>query len=166
MSVLTEAEIFDCLVSNFKLAAEDCDALAKRPVSGPAYMSLRDCLASIDGAMKQAAFWREDQRWLLISEQIPQAHKLAGEWLRGVEVESDTPGVMIRRPIPEGELHPCFAKLAEFLRFCAVETEKLRHAKTNKTGAYLLDPGSSSRRAGHVGWQPRESGLIVPAGAA
>lgn len=166
MSALTENEIFDCLIANFRLAAEDCDALAKRPISGPAYVDLRDHLALIDGAMKQAAFWREDERWLSISEQIPQAHRLAGEWLRGVEVESETPGVVIRRPIPAGELHPCFLKLAEFLRWCAVEAAKLKDAKTNQTGAYLIDRGTAHRRPGHFGWQGRNSGLIVPAGAA
>lgn len=166
MSDLSEAEIFDCLITNFRLAAEDCDALAKRPISGVAYVDLRDHLALIDGAMKQAAFWREDERWLDISEKVPVAHRLAGEWLRGVEVESDVPGVIIRKPIGAGELHPCFVKLAEFLRWCAVEAAKLKDAKTNQTGAYLIDRGTAPRRAGHMGWRGTQSGLIVPAGAA
>jgi hypothetical protein len=166
MSVLTEREIFDRLVASFKQAAEDCDALAKRPVSSPAYLSLRDELALIEGCFQQAAFWREDDRWLEIARQIPEAHRLAGEWLRGVEVESNTPGVVVRRPIPEGELHPMFVKLAEFLRWCAMKADEMRHAKTGKMGANLAPLPPGRRNISYSGWTATGSGLIVPASAA
>jgi len=166
MSQLTETEIFDRLVTSFKLAAEDCDTLAKRPISSPAYLSLRDELRTIEGAMQQASFFREDERWLDIARKIPEAHRLAGEWLRGVQVESDIPGVIVRKPIPAGELHPCFVKLAEFLRWCAVKADEIRHARTGRAGAYLNPVGRAERRQGHFGWAPRKSGLIVPASAA
>jgi len=166
MSVLTETEIFDRMVASFKQAAEDCDALAKRPVSGPAYLSLRDELALIEGCFQQAAFWREDERWLDIARQIPVAHRLAGDWLRGEEVESNTPGVVIRRPISEGRLHPMFVKLAEFLRWCAAKAEEMRHAKTGVMGANLRPIPRGERNVSHSGWAATNSGLIVPAGAA
>lgn len=166
MSVLTEQEIFDRMVASFKQAAEDCDALAKRPVSSPEYLSLRDELALIEGCFQQTAFWREDDRWLDIARQIPVAHRLAGEWLRGVEVESNTPGVVIRKPIPEGQLHPMFVKLAEFLRWCAAKAEEMRHAKTGRLGANLSPVPGGSRNVSHTGWTGTHSGLIVPASAA
>ena len=166
MSVLTENEIFSRMVASFKQAAEDCDALAKRPVSSPAYLSLRDELALIEGSFQQTAFWREDDRWLEIARQIPEAHRLAGEWLRGVEVESNTPGVVVRRPIPEGTLHPMFVKLAEFLRWCADKANEMRHAKTNVVGANLRPLPRGERNISQTGWTATNSGLIVPASAA
>lgn len=166
MSVLTENEIFSRMVASFKQAAEDCDALAKRPVSSPAYLSLRDELALIEGTFQQTAFWREDDRWLEIARQIPEAHRLAGEWLRGVEVESNTPGVIIRRPIPEGTLHPMFVKLAEFLRWCADKANEMRNAKTGSLGANLRPLPRGERNISHSGWTATNSGLIVPASAA
>jgi hypothetical protein len=165
MSQTTEAEIFDCLVTNFRLAAENCDTLANRPVSSPAYVNLRDELKLIEGAFHQACFWREDERWLDIARQIPEAHRLAGEWLRGVEVESDVPGAIVRRPIPEGQLHPMFAKLAEFLRWCAEKANELRHAKTGVMGANLRPIPHGPRNVSQQGWRAR-GGLIVPASAA
>lgn len=166
MSALTETEIFDCLITNFKLAAEHCDDLAKRPISGPAYLSLRDELALIEGAMQQASFWRGDHRWLEISRMIPEAHRLAGEWLRGVEVETDTPGLIVRRPIPAGELHPMFVKLAEFLRWAAVQAQEIKNAKTNKLGDLAYVAPRAPRNVSRQGWEPRASGLVIPAGAA
>ena len=166
MAALTEQEIFNRMVASFKQAAEDCDVLAKRPISSPAYLSLRDELALIEGTFQQTAFFREDDRWLEIARQIPVAHKLAGEWLRGVEVESNTPGVVIRRPIPAGTLHPMFVKLAEFLRWCAAKADEMRHSKTGVVGANLRPIPRGNRNVSHSGWAATDSGLIVPAGAA
>ena len=163
MSALTEAEIFSRMVASFKQAAEDCDTLAKRPISSPAYLSLRDELALIEGTFQQTAFWREDDRWLDIARQIPEAHRLAGEWLRGVEVETNTPGLIVRRPLPEGELHPMFVKLAGFLRWCAAKADEMRHAKTNVLGANLRPIPRGNRNVSHSGWAATNSGLIVPA---
>jgi len=163
MSVLTEIEIFDRMVASFKQAAEDCDVLAKRPISSPAYLSLRDELRLIEGTFQQAAFWREDERWLDIARQIPVAHRLAGEWLRGIEVESDIPGAIVRQPIPAGQLHPMFVKLAEFLRWCAAKAEEMRHAKTGVMGANLRPIPRGERNVSHSGWAATDSGLIVPA---
>ena len=166
MGQTTEQEIFDCIVTNFRLAAENCDELAKRPISSPEYMRLRDELKLIEGAFHQASFWREDERWLDVARQIPEAHRLAGEWLRGEEIESEVPGVIMRRPIPEGHLHPMFVKLAEFLRWCMAKAEELRHAKTGVLGANLRPVPRGDRNVSHQGWVSTNSGLIVPTSAA
>lgn len=161
MSDLTEVEIFDCLVSNFRMAAEDCDALAARPVSGPAYIRLRDELALIEGACRQAAAWRMDDRWLDIAAKMPTAHRLAGEWLRGVQQPDGS-----RRPIPAGQLHPMFLELAKFLRWAATVADECRHAKTGRTGDNLRPLPASERTAGRSGWRKTTGGLLVPDGAA
>src|ERR1700751_4496145 len=61
----TEADIFD-LSENFRLAAEDCEKLARLPKKGRAYTSLRNKLELLEGACRQAVAWRDDARWLHI----------------------------------------------------------------------------------------------------
>jgi hypothetical protein len=83
MGALTEIEIFDCLVENFRLAVDNCEKLANVPAAGPAYNELRHQLLAIEGACRQASVWREDTRWLAIGMMMHEAHQRAGNWLRG-----------------------------------------------------------------------------------
>ena len=178
MASHTEVEIFDCLKTNLRLAAQSCDKLAVSPRKGPIYAKLRDELRLVEGACRQAAFWRGgDARWLKIGMFMAEAHKRAGGWLRGIPYDVQTPegGTVVRhKPIAMGEKHPLFVKLAENLRFCRELAVKLRDKATGVIGAVLPEPVNNGRRVGApvsvAGLPPgmlrTASGLIVPQGMA
>src|SRR6266567_3440125 len=121
MGDLSETEIFDCLASNFRLAAEHCEDLARLPAKGPTYVKFRNELKLIEGAARQAAHWRCDARFLSIGIACAKAHELAGEWLRGIRMPSGG-----RRPLAKGEIHPSFMTLASFLRKCQAKAEDVK----------------------------------------
>lgn len=154
MARLTEQEIVDCLITNFRLAAESCEALAKLPAKGPTYRRLREELKLCEGAARQLCYWREDARWLQIGLYMEECHKRAGGWLRGH--------------------HPSrlFTMLADNLRAGLARAQELKDAKTGKAGAILPKPVETGRNVSSIavalpeGMQQRPSGLIVPAGAA
>lgn len=81
MSELTEAEIFGFMAENLKLAAECCDKLALSPKQGPLFDALRKHLKMIEGCARQAAYWREDSRWLPFGVEMEKAHQLARRWI-------------------------------------------------------------------------------------
>lgn len=142
MSDLTEAEIFDCLVDNFKKAAVHAEDLAKLPRKGPNYAKLREELKLVEGAARQAAYWRQDARWLQIGLYMEEAHQRAGNWLRGIK--NPTTGEW--RKIPEGQLHPYFMKLAENLRAGLKLAEGYRDNRTGRVGMIL--PASMQQTPG------------------
>lgn len=158
MGKLTEAEIFDCLSTNFRLAAEDCEKLARSPRKGATYSALRDKLELLEGACRQASVWRQDARWLQIGIGMAEAHKRAGDWLRGIKIA----GVPGRIKVADGHMHPLFLKLAENLRLGHKKAEALRTKRTNRVGMILPAMGRAPRPdTSPVGWR-RPSGLIVP----
>lgn len=161
MGALTEIEIFDCMTSNLKLAADLCDQLAQCPKRGDQYDRLRKAMKLIEGTFKQAAVWREDTRWLPWGQLIEKAHQLAGSWLRGIPQEG---GGYIT--LSESTRHPCFVKLAENLRGMLKQVEDLRTRKTNRRGMILPTPMRAPHRdTVPVGW--RKSGnLLLPESAA
>ena len=159
MGALTEAEIFSCLSENFRLAAEDCDKLATRPRKGPTYQALRDKLELLEGACRQAAYWRQDARWLRIGLFMEECHKRAGEWLRGVKVE----GMKVRVKLAPGHLHPNFVELAKHLRAAEARSIEFRDKATGKNGTILPRPRPAPHRdTSPVGWRRASGGLIVP----
>ncbi len=161
MGKLTESEIFDCLSTNFRLAAEDCEKLAVSPRKGPTYVDLRDKLELLEGACRQASVWRQDTRWLAIGMAMAEAHKRAGEWLRGIKIK----GVPGRVKVAPGHMHPLFLKLAENLRLGHRKAEELRTKRTGRVGMILPEMGRAPLRdTTPIGWR-RPSGLIIPAGA-
>jgi hypothetical protein len=135
MGALTESEIFDRLSTSFRLAAEHCEALARLPKKGPSYKALRSELKLIEGASRQASAWREDTRWLKIGLDAAEAHRRAGDWLRGIKMPDGS-----RRMIRHGELHPLFMMLAGILRYGQVMAEKLRTRATGRIGMILPAP--------------------------
>lgn len=158
MGQLTEQEIFDCLSTNFRLAAEDCEKLARLPRKGPTYTALRDRLGLLEGACRQAAAWREDSRWLTIGLYMAECHKRAGEWLRGIKVAPGQPRVKVA----PGHMHPLFNKLAENLRSAHAMAEDFRTKATGKMGTILPEvQAAPARDTTPVGWR-RQGGLIVP----
>lgn len=149
MGALTEPEIFACLTENFRLAAQHCEDLAKLTRKGPTYRKLRDELKLIEGAARQAAYWRQDARWLRIGLMMAEAHKRAGDWLRGIR-DKETG---IWKKLPPGVLHPYFMKLAENLRSGQTLAEQFKNARTGITGM-ILPPA----------YMPKKSngGVILP----
>lgn len=162
MGALTEIEIFDCMTSNLKLAADLSDQLAKCPARGDQYNRFRKALRLVEGTFKQAAVWREDSRWLPWSMTIEKAHQLAGGWLRGIPQEGG--GYIV---IAESQRHPCFEMLANNLRAMLKQVDALRHKKTGRRGTILPTPLRAPHRdTVPVGWRNTESGLILPSAAA
>lgn len=155
MANLTEPEIIDCLITNFRLAAESSDALAKLPAKGPTYRRLREELKLCEGASRQLAYWREDARWLQIGLYMEECHKRAGGWLR-----THQPARL-------------FSMLAENLRAGLARAQDLKDSKTGKVGAILPKPQEGPHRDTKpvavnnlpADMVTRPSGLIVPASA-
>jgi hypothetical protein len=161
MGALTETEIFDCLATNFALAAEASDALAVLPLKGQSYDKLRKALRLVEGACKQACVWREDARWLPIGQQMAECHQRAGDWLRGIKMPDGT-----RRRLASGELHPCFHKLAEVLRAMAKMAQELKTRATKRSGMILPQPLPGPHRDTRpVGYRRVATGLLIPQGA-
>ena len=170
MGALTEPEIFDCLAENFKLAGQHCEDLAKLPRKGPTYIKFRAELKLLEGACRQAAYWRQDARWLRIGLYMEEVHKRAGDWLRGYKLPSGQ-----RVTHREGTIHPLFMKLAENLRAGQQQAERLRNRKTGRAGMILPKPMPAPHRDTRpvqvlLPSAPRErrtpGGLIIPASAA
>lgn len=161
MGDLTEVEIFDCIRTNAKLAAEHCGGLAKQPREGDTYDQLRAELKLIEGACRQASAWRGDTRWLPIGLAMEEAHTRAGDWLRGVKVA----GMRIR--LAERHNFECFTALAANLRSLAANMEKLQHARTNRCGLILPDSLPAPHRDTRpVGFTRSMGGVLLPADAA
>lgn len=159
MGALTEQEIFDCIADNAKLAAEHCDRLARDPAPrrGDTYHQLRTELKLIEGACRQASVWRQDTRWLPIGLMMEEAHKRAGDWLRGAKQD----GVLIK--LAERHHFQCFTKLAENLRGLAVQMEALRTRATGRSGMILPDmlPGPH-RDTRPTGFRKTQGGILLP----
>lgn len=165
MGQLTEAEIFDCLKSNARMAAEDCDRLAVLPRTGPSYKSLCDKLKLVEGACRQAAYWREDTRWLRFGRLMEEVHKAAGNWLRGAK---DSQGRLIK--LADVHRHQCFTMLAANLRAIIGKVDECQTKATGRLGVIL----PVVQAAPHRDTRPvhitvpdtirRPSGLILPAG--
>ena len=153
MSDLTENEIFDCLMSNFKMASENCIRLASTPRKGPAYSQLRDQLFLIEGAARQAMYWRSDTRWLAIANRCSQAHRLSGDWLR------------LYRNEPRF-LYELFTKLAQFLAFGYDLAENIKNEKTGTSGPILPDymGKKSVKSQNEIAMRISHGGIIIPDG--
>ncbi len=161
MGDLTEIEIFDCIRSNAKLAAEHCDDLARQPREGETYDLLRTELKLIEGACRQASAWRGDTRWLPIGLAMEEAHTRAGDWLRGVKVG----GMRVR--LAERHNFECFSALAVNLRGLAANMEKLQHARTNRAGMILPDEQPAPHRDTRpVGFTRSIGGILIPSESA
>ena len=78
---LSETEIFSLMAERLKLAAECADKLAVSPKQGPTFHALRGYLKEIEGCCRQAAYWREDSRWLPVGLEMEKAHQLARRWI-------------------------------------------------------------------------------------
>lgn len=153
MGALTEREIFDCMETNLGFAVQHCEDLARLPLKGPTYVKLRENLKLIEGCCRQASAWREDTRWLGVGMTMAEAHKRAGDWLRG---DRTPEGARIK--LAPGEMHPLFMKLADNLRGLKRVCEQLRHQRVGKLGMILPDMSHGPHR------DTRPSRVILPSG--
>jgi hypothetical protein len=162
MGQLTEVEILDCLKTNLRLAAQSCDKLAVSSRKGPTYAGLRTQLRLVEGACRQIAFWRGgDARWLKIGLYMAEAHKRAGDWLRGIKQPDGT-----RAMIAPGQMHPLFILLANNLRAAYVKAVELETKKTNKIGPITPKPGIPPHRETRPsGWNCSPGGILMPSGS-
>ena len=162
MGALTETEIFDCMRTSLKAAAECCDELARTPLKGPVYDRLRKELKLIEGCCRQASAWREDTRWLPIGLMMHEVHDKAGNWLRGWKHPEN--GQRIK--FAEGQRNPLFVKLGENLRALSTVAENLRTKATGRVGMILPKPLPGPHRDTRpVGFRQSPSGLILPGAA-
>jgi hypothetical protein len=181
MSDLTEAEIFDCMAENLRLALESCRALAKSPKKGQHYWEFRERMRLVEGSCRQASAWRENTGWLDLGNKIHEALRRAGEWLRGVEIEITIPSkdgfpervVKMRKPPEDGKLHPCFMILGDLLEAMLVNAMRMKDAAHGRVGMILPEMPNLGRRVGapvHFTTpkgmhRSATSGLVVPDGA-
>jgi hypothetical protein len=171
MGALTEVEIFDRMIGSLRGAISACVELATNPVKGPTYAKLRTELKFVEGCCRQASVWREDTRWLDIGLTMSEAHKRAGNWLRGFK--SPYYGNV---KLADKHSHPLFLKLADNLRGVEVVAVRTRNNRTGRAGMILpIMPSNSSlphRQNRPVqtllppGLAVRSSGLVVPASMA
>ncbi len=162
MGDLTEREIFDCLEENFRLAAQNAEKLAHCAAKGPVYDQFRKNLALIEGACRQANYWRQDTRWLGIARWCGVVHQTCGDWLRGIKVKGGP-----RIKLAAKQLHPNFMAAAQRLKACEQVAIAFRDKATGKVGMILPTalPGPH-RDTRPVGWSQTQGGLIVPSGMA
>ena len=92
----------------------------------------------------------QDTRWLRIGMLMAEAHKRAGEWLRGVKMPNG-----MRVKLAEGHLHPCFVGLAENLRAGHRKAEEFRTRATGRVGMILPGIRPGPRRGRASGWLPQ-----------
>jgi hypothetical protein len=156
MGALTEIEIAECLTDNFKSAADSCEYLARSSRKGPRYNQLRKELKLLEGACRQMAHWREDARWLQIGLYMEEAHRRAGDWLRGVKMPDGS-----RRPTTHGQLNPLFVKLADNLRGAHRFAEDMKTKATGRVGMILPKEKRPDRDTVPAGWRKSAGGVLI-----
>lgn len=149
-SGLTTPEIFDCLRTNLRQAAEEARQLAWHPRRGPLYLAMCRHVGLAEGACRQAAVHREDARWLTLGMALSGVPKRAGRWVRGMPSRA-----------ARVEAHRLFLKLGETLDKMAYDFDQLRDMATGRIGMILPEPPPVSRETRPVSVR-LPSGLIVP----
>ncbi|MGE5148491.1 MAG: hypothetical protein ACM3II_00100 [Rhodospirillaceae bacterium] len=153
MGALTEVEIFDCLAENLRLAVEDCGKLAWHPRRGLVYAQFCRALGMVEGACQQAYYWRDyDARWLLLAQQVAEAQKRAGNWLR------DYPSKDGRKVA-----HPMFERLGEVLSQALVLCDRVRTRATHHIGPIIPAPLPGPHRETRPVQVITPGGIILPA---
>lgn len=122
MATLSEAEIFDRLRTSLRSAADLCEKLASEPSQGPNYLAIRDELDLIEGASRQAAYWRGDARWLRFGYEMARFQARIGDAIRS----------HMARDI--------FKAMAVKIRDALAEADQLRTARTGRRGLILPKP--------------------------
>ena len=146
MSALSEIEIFSCLRENLRGAADDCDIIAKQPRSGEMFDRMRKRLKLAEGACRQAAYWREDSRWLQVGLKMEKAHQIARTWLHRPSVKSKK----------------LFIGLAAALRKVEKDIQRLETQRTGIMGMILPEVERAPLRQGRPVQVITPGGLVLP----
>lgn len=144
MGRLTEVEIFSQMSDALGDAVDAAQDLAVNSRKGPSYDKLRKNLHLIEGCVRQAAYWREDTRWLPIAKMMGDAHKKSGDWLRGYK----DPVSGLRVAFGPGQVNTLFVMFAENLANLRNQVELLKTQKTGKSGLILPEMPYIGRRPG------------------
>jgi hypothetical protein len=153
MGALTEPEIFDCLVTNFREAAERCRFLAWHPRRGYVYLKFVKNLKLAEGACRQACAHREDARWLPIGMALAETHKRAGRWVRGSKTKDE-----------RAAAQRLFNKLSDQLMALARDVDDVRNKATGRIGMILPRPLEGPYRETRPIQVLTPGGIIVPDG--
>lgn len=132
MGALTEPEIFDRMSSSLREAGDCCMRLAAPRPRGQTYDSLRRHLRFAGDCCRQAAYWRDDARWLTIDHTLSEAHRVAGGWLRGYRDESGR-----RVMYSQATISDLFMRLAQNIAMLYNHAADLRDKATGRTGTIL-----------------------------
>lgn len=152
MGALTEPEIFSCLTENLRLAAEDCRVLAWHPRRGLVYARFCKSLKLVEGACRQAYYWRDyDSRWLYLGLKMEETHRRAGNWLREYTSKDG-------RKVA----HPLFIKLADVLEAAYRDAERVRTMATFRVGPILPAIGPDPHRDTRPVQVMTPGGIILP----
>jgi hypothetical protein len=145
VKLASEREMLGQLVEHFRLAAEDCERLA-RGERGPIYVQFRARLADAERTCRLVAGVRGDGRWLQIGLRLADVQQRCGQWLR------------------EHQPSWRFAGLAEILRRGQASAATLAHKRTERRGPILPVPKPLPEV--RQGRPVSMSGLILPRGYA
>ena len=146
MTQLTEREIIDCLRTNLRGAADDCEALVRLPAQGPTFMRLRDRLKLVEGACRQMTYWREDTRWLPVGMMMEAVHQKSRQWIVGHQPRK------------------LFGMLAERLRMLHAAAEMLETRATGRSGAILPPVVPGPHRDNRPVQVKTPGGIMLPPG--
>lgn len=167
MGALTEREIFDRMSGCLKDAVSCCVQISRSKRRGALYDKLRKNLTLAGGCCRQAAYWRQDARWLKHDALLAECHKKAGDWLRGYKDPFSGARTMLAPKLVNELFFMLAQKLAE-LHNLAVD---LRDKKTNRAGMILpiVKPAPGVRHRPQAvmlppGMRSTPSGLIIPHG--
>lgn len=146
VSNLSETDIFDRLRTSLRAAIQHTKDLAFLPAQGPTYLKLIEELKLIEGAARQAQFWRQDMRWGVVANEMEAFHQKIGQAIRSHQA---------RR---------IFLRMAEMMQFFLDRANELQNAKTGRMGAILpkVQPGPHREtRPVHIS----KGGIILPSAA-
>lgn len=165
MGSLSEREIFDRMSGCLRDAVSCCVQISKNRRRGALYDKLRKNLKLAGDCCRQAAYWRQDARWLPIDTLLAEAHKKAGDWLRGYKDPYSGARTMLAPKL----VNDLFFKLAQQLAALHNAVADLRDKRTNRVGLILPQPRAEPgvrHRPQRVTLPPgmiaRKSGLVVP----
>lgn len=162
MSITTEIEIFDCLATNLRKAAEDCRLLAWHPRRGFVYARFIKALGLVEGACRQAYYWRDfDARWLMLALKMHEAQKRAGNWLRDYTSKDG-------RKVA----HPMFVKLGDVLDEAYRLAMRVKTMATFRIGPIMPEPLPGPHRDSRpaqvmlpTGYRVTPGGILLPIAA-
>lgn len=78
----SEGELFSLMRSRLRTVIALCNDLANLPAQGPSYIRMRAELKEIEELCRQAAYYRDDARWLRIGMLMEEVHQQSRHWMR------------------------------------------------------------------------------------